>query len=242
MSIISSLWAAINYPSPTRNKYVNDYAGVVDNRWSTQIINLGNELERRTGAEAVVVTVDTLKGMPIEDYANGLFRQWGIGQSQEDNGLLVLLVVKDKEWRVEVGRGLEGALPDVLTNRVMMGLGKPYFMKDDYGQGLAKIYSQFCDEIAEEYNITLTHSLHTVLPNNQNEPGRHRGSFIPYLCFLALFIFDLIFNRGRIFSFVMQMIFWNSFFGNNHRNGRGGNNGGGFGGGSSNGGGSSGSW
>lgn len=239
-----SVSAAIRYPSPTSNKYLNDYAGVVDESSSKQIIALGNELERQTGAQAVIVTIDSLEGVPIEDYANGLFRKWGIGQKNKDNGLLILLAVKDKTWRVEVGRGLEGRLPDALTNRVMVELGKDHFIAGEYGLGLTKTYSVFCDEIATEYGVTLTHSLHVRLPVQNHTSTQHRSS-LPYFLIIGLLVIDLLFNRGRLIGFVGQMIFWSSLSGRN-RNGRGGPGGGGgfggFGGGSSNGGGSSGGW
>lgn len=239
-----SLKAAIHYPNPTSHKYLNDYAGVLDNNSSKQIIALGNELERQTGAQAVIVTINSLEGTPIEDYANGLFRKWGIGQASKDNGLLILLAVQDQAWRVEVGRGLEGRLPDALTNRVMVELGRDYFVAGEYGQGLAKIYSVFCDEIATEYGVTLNHSLHVMLPT-QNVASRQQRSNLPYFLIIGLLAIDLLFNRGRLIGFVGQMIFWSSLYGGN-RNKRGGPGGGGgfggFGGGSSNGGGSSGGW
>lgn len=239
-----SVRAAINYPTPTSNKYLNDYAGVVNQKSANQIIALGNELEKQTGAQAIVVTVTTLEGVPIEDYANTLFRKWGIGQARKDNGLLILLAVNDKQWRVEVGRGLEGVLPDALTNRVMMALGKNDFIAGKYGQGLANTYSVFCDEIATEYGVTLAHSLHVMPPTQNNAAKGYQRSYIPYFLITGLLIIDLLFNRGRLLRLILQMLFWSNLSGRN-RNGRGGGSGGGFGGfggGSSNGGGSSGGW
>lgn len=226
---------AITYPRVTTYKYLNDYAGVVDRTNAQQIISLGSELEQKTGAQAIVVTMDTLNGYPIEDYANGLFRSWGIGQARQDNGLLILLVVQDAQWRVEVGRGLEGAIPDVLSNRIMEQLGKNAFIEGNYGQGLAQTYSQFCDDIATEYNTTLTHSLHTVI---QTRPARRGISPVAYLVIVGIVFVDLLFNRGRLF----RILFWSSFFGGGRNNRGGGGGYGGFGGGSSNGGGSSGGW
>ena len=145
---ISQILAEISVPRPTEYKYVNDYARIVDQNSAAQIIDLGRELEQKTGAQAIVVTVNTTNDIPIEDYANTLFRKWGIGRANKDNGLLVLLSLRDKKWRVEVGRGLEGAIPDALSNRIMQELGSFAFSKGYYGQGLAQVYSQFCDEIA----------------------------------------------------------------------------------------------
>lgn len=234
--------AATIYPNPTNNKYLNDYAGVVDQKNSKQIIALGYELERKTGAQAIIVTIDSLNEIPIEDYANGLFRKWGIGQASKDNGLLIVLAIKDKAWRVEVGRGLEGRLPDALTHRIMIEIGQERFIQGEYGRGLSETYSVFCDEIATEYGVTLTHSLHTVLPT-QNSSLRQKRSSSPYWAILGLFMLDLLFNRGRFISFIGQMMFWSSLSSRNRRGGPRGPGGfGGFGGGSSNGGGSSGKW
>lgn len=231
--------AAITYPRPTQYKYLNDYANVVDRNSARQIIALGRELEEKTGAQLSVVTIDTLDNEPIEDYANGLFRTWGIGQANQDNGLLILLVVKDHEWRVEVGRGLEGAIPDALSNRVMQELGMEAFSKGAYGQGLAQVSSQFGDLIAKEYDVTLTHSLNTSIVNGYGQTSGKRRSFAIYLWIIGIILVDIIFNRGRI----LNLLLWSSFFsGGGHRRGGGGGGYGGFGGGSSNGGGSSGSW
>ncbi len=237
------LKAAYDFPDPTPNKYVNDYASVIDESSARQMVNLGYELEQKTGAQAIVVTISSLDGVPIEDYANQLFRTWGIGEAQKDNGLLILLAINDHCWRVEVGRGLEGAIPDILSNQIMQELAKPDFIQDNYGIGLAKAYSKFCDTIGTEYNVTLTHSLGTVLPQSPTAPISHRNNYIGVIAIIIFVIIDLLFNRGRIFSFILQMLFWNNFFNRGGpRGGSGGGGFGGFGGGSSNGGGSSGSW
>lgn len=235
-----SIWirAAVNYPTQTSYKYLNDYARVVDQNSAQRIISLGRELEEKTGAQISVVTIDSLDGVPIEDYANGLFRTWGIGQASQDNGILVLLVVQDKQWRVEVGRGLEGVIPDALSNRVMEELGKEAFSKGAYGQGLAQVTSQFGDLVANEYGVTLTHSLNTSVING-NVQNRGRRSFGVYIWIIVLLLVDILFNRGRI----LNLLLWSSFFSGGGRNRRGGGGGyDGFGGGSSNGGGSSGGW
>lgn len=234
---LSHVLAQISVPRPTSYKYLNDYVKIVDQNSAAQIISLGRELEQKTGAEAVIVTINTTNGVPIEDYANTLFRKWGIGQGSKDNGLLVLLSLQDKRWRVEVGRGLEGAIPDALSNRIMQELGSFAFSRGYYGQGLAQVYSQFCDEIAGEYNVTLTHSLQTTLTVNVNQTSQSAISPVLYLFILGILFFDLFFNGGRLW----RILFWSNLF-SGGRNNRGGGGYGGFGGGSSKGGGSSGGW
>ncbi|NFH49363.1 TPM domain-containing protein, partial [Clostridium sporogenes] len=99
-----------NFPKPTNLKYVNDYVGVIDDETKEYMVSVGNELEKKTGAQMSVVVIDSLEGSDVESYANTLFRQWGLGQKGKDNGVMILLSVKDKKWRVEVGRGLEGRI------------------------------------------------------------------------------------------------------------------------------------
>ncbi len=116
---------------------------------------MGNELEKKTGAQMSVVVIDSLEGYDIESYANSLFRQWGLGQKDKDNGVMILLSVKDKKWRVEVGRGLEGRITDIYSSRVMEEVAKPLLKKEEYGKAMKKVYSVFADDVAKEYNVTL---------------------------------------------------------------------------------------
>ncbi|MGL5084466.1 MAG: TPM domain-containing protein [Clostridium sp.] len=240
--------ATTTLPTPTSYKYLNDYTGTLSESETKNIISIGKELEDKTGAQAIVVIINSTDGAPIEDYAIKLFRGWGIGKKNKDNGLLILLALNDKAWRVEVGRGLEGAIPDALSNRVMDSIAKPSFIDNNYGTGLLNSYSAFSDYIASEYNVTLDKSLHISLPNNPNSSvSSNRGFGIGAGIIAVLFILDIILNRGRVSSTLMQLIFISSLGRRNGpRGGGGGSSGGGgfggFGGGSSNGGGSSGGW
>ena len=79
------------FPSPTNLKYVNDYANIISDSYKEKIVSIGKELEDKTSAQAIIVIIDSTNGTPIEDYSNKLFRTWGIGQKDRDNGLLILL-------------------------------------------------------------------------------------------------------------------------------------------------------
>lgn len=232
--------ASPQIPSPTSYKYVNDYSSIITNDYAEKIVSIGRELENKTGSQAVVVVIDSTEGIPIEDYSIKLFRSWGIGEKGKDNGLLILVAVKDRAWRVEVGRGLEGAVPDALSNRVMESLAKPSFADGNYGDGILKSYSTFSDYIAKDYGVTLDKSLNITLP--QETSSNSNISKIAVFGFLALILLDLFLNRGRVLYTILQLSFWSNI--GNRRGPGGGNNGGfgGFGGGSSNGGGSSGNW
>lgn len=238
-----STLAVIKLPSPTNYKYLNDYVGVINSSETNNILSMGKELEDKTGAEAIVVIVDSTSNIPIEDYANKLFRTWGIGNKNKDNGLLILISINDKSWRVEVGRGLEGTIPDALSNKIMESLAIPSFVQGNYGQGLISSYSSFCDHIATEYGTTIDKSqyLSNQTTNSSNKNFETGGEILGGILVVAIFL-DFMFNRGRIFSTLLQIIFLINIsrhsHGSHHHKGSNDR----FGGGSSNGGGSSGRW
>ncbi|MEG0307790.1 MAG: TPM domain-containing protein [Clostridium sp.] len=236
------------YPTPTDYKYVNDYVGIITDSQAKSIVSIGKELEDKTGAQVAIVIINSTSRVPIEDYSNKLFRTWGLGQKDKDNGILIVLALEDKKWKVEVGRGLEGAIPDALSSRIMNSVAVPQFRDGNYGEGLVQSYSVIADHVSEEYGITLDKSLNITLPKENSSNNNTRNSKLLVIVVAVLFFADLIFNRGRIFSSLLQVLFWSNIGrgGRGPGGGSGGSSGGGgfggFGGGSSNGGGSSGSW
>ncbi|MCQ2969566.1 MAG: TPM domain-containing protein [Clostridium sp.] len=236
------------FPSATTNKYINDYAGVISKNYTDKIVSIGKELEEKTTAQCVIVIINSTNNVPIEKYANELFRSWGIGTSEKNNSLLILLAINDRNWRVEVGKGLEGAIPDILSNKVMTSYGKPYFSDGNYNDGLLNCYYEFSSEIAKEYGISLS-SLENINIsskdyNNNKSSSNTVNKTIPGII-ITLILLDVILNKGRICRTLLQIIIISSHHhGPRGGGGFGGGNGGngGFGGGSSNGGGSSGSW
>lgn len=233
--------AGTSYPKPTNLKYINDYISIIDESTKGYIVSVGKELEDKTGAQAVIVMIDSLQGSDIQTYANVLFRTWGIGQKDKNNGLLVLISMNDRKWRVEVGTSLEGAITDIYSARVMDSVVNPKFKEGNYSGGIKEAYSIFADTIAKEYNITLDKNEKVNLPTEDNATGNRATGMFGAIVVVGFIILDFIFNRGRITFFIMSMAFW--FRGGGK--GGGNNSGGGFGGmggGSSSGGGSSGGW
>ena len=142
-------------PSASSGIYVQDYAGVLSAPARSYLQNLGRQLEQKTTAQLVVVTVKSLKGAPLEDYSLKLLRDWGIGQKEKNNGVLLLVSTGDRKSRVEVGYGLEGALTDSLTGQIQDQYMIPYFRKGTYEPGIAYGYEALARRIAKEYNVQL---------------------------------------------------------------------------------------
>jgi len=103
-------------PAPTG--YVDDYAGVFSSPVQSQMESLCKELHDKTKAQIFVVTVNTLDGESVEQFANNLFHTWKIGEKKTDRGALLLFAIKDHRWRIEVGYGLEGILNDAKVGEI----------------------------------------------------------------------------------------------------------------------------
>lgn len=94
------------------------------------------DYEDKTGAQIAVLTVPTLGGDSVEDYAVHVFQEWKLGQKGKDNGVLVLVAPKDRKMRIEVGYGLEGSLTDVAASRIIRNVMTPRFKDNDYDKGI----------------------------------------------------------------------------------------------------------
>lgn len=121
---------------PTIVPYVNDFAGVIEPQYESAINDYATQLEASTTAEIAVLTVRTTQPMPIEDYAVRVFEKNGIGQKGKDNGILIVVAIDDRRWRIEVGYGLEGTINDAKAGRIGREYITAYFREEKYGEGL----------------------------------------------------------------------------------------------------------
>lgn len=142
---------AVNIPRHTDDFYVNDFSGILSAETKNQIMKVNLELNKKTGAQVVVVTMDTLDGEDLEIFATDLFRAYGIGDSNKNNGVLFLLVKEDREVRIEVGYGLEGAINDANAGRILDTYVVPYLEKDRWDEGVYNGFKAIVWEIEEEY-------------------------------------------------------------------------------------------
>lgn len=129
--------AALAYTSPgSPSGYVNDFAQVLTSDAEAALNAELTAFNASTSNEISVATVPDMGGDYIENYAVKLFAEWGIGKAQRDNGVLLLLAIQEREIRIEVGYGLEGALPDSVAQRIIDGMG-PQLRAGDYDGAVA---------------------------------------------------------------------------------------------------------
>lgn len=133
--LVAAALCGAAYPSPTSDFFVNDYAGVLSPDTKAYIMEQSASLAQETGAQIVVLTVRSLDGEDPASYALNVGRQWGIGDGEKDNGLLLLLAPDDGEIRVEVGRGLEGALNDAKVGRMIDAYALESYKAGDFDAG-----------------------------------------------------------------------------------------------------------
>lgn len=134
--VVVPLLLGAAFPSPSG--YVNDFATVLDDSAEQYLEGFLETLERDTNAEVVVATVASLEGMTVEEYANRLFAEWGIGQAADDNGVLLLVAPGDRAVRIEVGYGLEPMLPDGLAGEIIRTEILPEFRDGNMPRGIGR--------------------------------------------------------------------------------------------------------
>jgi len=241
--------------------YVSDFAHVLDDQSRQALEAYCGRVEQATGVQMALVTIDSLDDQPIEDFTNTLFRKWGVGKKGANEGVLLLLSIKDHKDRVEVGYGLEPSLPDGFVGSVLRDM-TPRLKAGDYGNALMEGAESMGSRIAAAKNVALNFALQR--PHPAPEP-RDTGSSFPWpLIVIGILFLVAIFSRrsgGRpgggsgMGGLLTGMILGNMMgggrssrwggggFGGFDSGGGGGGGGfGGFGGGDSGGGGASGSW
>src|SRR5205823_12126219 len=135
--------------------YVSDLAGAIAPEARTRLEALCTELEQKTGAQLAIVTVQSLEGESVENYAVDLFRQLGIGSKKDNRGVLLLVAPNERKYRIEVGYGLEQVINDARAGdagREMV----PFLRQSDYGDAVETGAWQLARYTADDSNVTLS--------------------------------------------------------------------------------------
>lgn len=234
-------------PRPNPPRLVNDLAHLMQ---PAEVEALEQKLmayNDSTSSQIAVVTVSSLDGDEIADYAQKLYESWGIGRKGKNNGILVLVAQQEHAARIQTGYGLEGAVPDALAKRIISNVLVPAFRQNQFYAGLNRATDQLIALAKGEYKAD---------PADAQPQGRRNGGSGPpfwLIIGILVLVFVMLRNRGggggpgnRGFGggFIPPIIFGGGGFGGGGGGFGGGGGGGfgGFGGGSSGGGGASGNW
>lgn len=147
---------------------VVDEAGVLSPEVRQSVERINAELAP-SGAQVAVAVIPSLQGEPIETVANETFRAWGIGDRSRSNGVLFLVAVEDRQYRLEIGYGLEGAIPDGVAGRIQRDLALPALKAGDYDGAVSEVVRAVTERIVSEYGLERP-SLEGLAP--QSDPVR----------------------------------------------------------------------
>ena len=237
--VAAPLFAAGPAVPATPPNYVVDLAGVIDDGVQARTNALLRELEQQTTAQVVVLTLPTLEGESLEAFSLDLaHNRWKIGQKGKDNGVLLTLAMQERKYRIEVGYGLEGVLPDSLVGSLGRQVLVPAFRAGDFGGGIAAMAGELATRVAAASGVSLSGALPVVVRHS----GRSVGKPSPLAMGLALLLVPIFLYLLIRHPQLLIMMLLSSRGGSRDSWGGGGGGFGGGGGGGFGGGGSSGSW
>ena len=169
---------ALEVPSRPKGR-ISDYTKTLKTKEIQELEQTLARYERETTNQIAVVLIPTLAGDNLEDYSIRLAEKWKIGQKGKDNGVILLIVKQDRKIRIEVGYGLEGALPDSRAGEIIRKDIAPYFREGNFYKGIRVGILAIIEVIGGEYGTT-QHK--TVNPSD----------VLPYFFFpLAVFLIPL---------------------------------------------------
>jgi len=229
--------------------YVSDFAHVLDDSSRARLEEYCGRVEQVTGVQMAIVILDTLDGEPIDDVANTLYRKWGVGKKGKDEGIMLLVAIRDRRDRIEVGYGLEPILPDGFVGSVLRE-ARPLLRQNAYGAAMFAAAEQMGSRIAAAKGVALDVSLRP-----QRRIVGERPSIPWPVIVVGIIILLVLMRGGGGGGFLTGMILGNLLgrgggrggwggggFGGYDSGGGGGGGFGGFGGGDSGGGGASSDW
>ncbi len=191
-SATTACWAAVDLPTPRH--YVEDYANVINSTHERSLNGILQELEQKTGVQYIILTVQTMGGLPIEQFSIELAEKWKLGQKGKDNGMIFVLSKNDRKWRFEVGYGLEGFITDQFCGRVGREVLVPYLKKDNYSEGIYQANSRIAQKIASDSGVNLS-GMPKIAPLGVGRRNLRRG--LPCCSILPMLIFMFLIFGGR---------------------------------------------
>jgi uncharacterized protein len=235
---------AVSIPENPGN-HVVDLADIIDNVTETKLNQYLKELEQKTTAQIAILTIKSLEGESIEDLSITVAHdKWKLGQKGKDNGILLLVSLGDRKYRIEVGYGLEGVIPDSMAGSIGRSYLVPFFKKGDYSNGIYTATLALANEIAKDSGVTITGMPQlgkTFHRTKEDQSTGFFGKIVSVIFFVILFI--LFIRNPKLF---LMLLLFSSMGGRSGGWGGGGGfgSGGGFGGGGGGfgGGGASGGW
>lgn len=204
-------------PKPVGDIYVQDFADVLDESEKIRLKNLGRQIEYQTSSQIAILTVKSLGEKGVEEFSNEAYRSFALGTEENDNGVLIVLALKEKKVRIEVGYGLEGTIPDGKAGRILDKYAIPYLKNGHPNLAILNTYQALANEVTgnEKFN---------------NSPQEQQGATIPtwliIIIVVVVIFLDISFFGGTL-SYALLSVLARGRGGGGPRGGGGGSSGGG---------------
>ncbi|AOP33239.1 hypothetical protein A0128_04870 [Leptospira tipperaryensis] len=131
-------WRAEDPEIPTLRTQITDMTSTLTDSQKSVLTGRLVQFEKRKGSQIAVLVVGSTKDWSIEEYAVKAFEKWKLGRKGVDDGVLLVVAIQDHKTRIEVGYGLEGAVPDAIAKRIISDFMIPQFKNGDYYQGISE--------------------------------------------------------------------------------------------------------
>lgn len=171
---------ALEIPRP--QGYITDLAEMISPAMEEKLTRLLQSYEASDSTQVAILTINSLEGESLEDFSIRIADQWKIGQQRKDNGILLLVAKNERKIRIEVGRGLEGVLTDLLAGRIVDQVMRPLFKAGRVDEGFAAGVNAMIQATRGEFKGDPRKTGQRA--NNGDEPP----PFFAYLLFAALFV------------------------------------------------------
>lgn len=199
--------------------FVNDYAGLLSAEEKSALENKLTVFNQESSNEISIVVIPSLEGDTIENFAVKLFEEWGIGKSKQDNGVLLLVALNDRQMRIEVGYGLEGTLPDAISYQIITKTLKPAFQAENYYEGISVATDQIMAATRGEYQPEATSG--AISGGAEGFLKNLNGDAVTFLIFLLYALFSIARRRlaktkrwwpggvwGAVLGLIVALIFF----------------------------------
>lgn len=179
---------------------IQDFADVLSIEQKTELEQYGIQLHNATTAELAVLIIPSIGDEPVEEYAVRKLREFKLGDSQKNNGALLVVTTEKntddkRHFYLTVGYGLEGALPDGKVGRIMDDVAIPYLKEEQPDMAIIEAYKSFYNEIAAEYGWDGAVVPVTTINSKSSDSGF--GIPFPVILFIIIYIvFRVVSNRG----------------------------------------------
>ncbi|MEH7882998.1 TPM domain-containing protein, partial [Bacillus sp. JJ1609] len=197
---VGAIAAPNEIPAPVGDIYVQDFANILSENEEIQMRNIGRSIEDQTTSQVAVLTVDSIGDTSIEEYSVEAYRKYGLGTEKDNNGVLLVLAMKEKKIRIEVGYGLEGTIPDGKAGRILDEYAIPHLKNGQPNLAVMNTYQALANEVSG------TNEFGDVPQQQQQEQDFPIPTWLLVIIIIGVVVLDFMFFGGTLSYFLLSIV------------------------------------